>query len=56
MGKEMKPTGEADGSFSFQPVDSIKRKFNIAKVAGSATNLKYIKHKDRVFEERELLP
>jgi antitoxin VapB len=32
-----------------------KRKFNIAKVAGSATGLNYIKSEDRVFEERALL-
>ena len=31
-----------------------KRKFNITKVAGSATSLRHIKPEDRVFEERPL--
>ena len=35
-------------------MDRPKRKFNIAKVAGSATGLKYIQPEDRIFEERPL--
>jgi antitoxin VapB len=45
---------EEHSKFTFEPVDAPKRKFNIAKVAGSATNLEYIKDADRVFEERPL--
>jgi antitoxin VapB len=45
-----------DGEFlSLEPVESPKRKFNIAKVAGSATNLEFIKDEDRIFEPRPLL-
>ncbi len=44
-----------DGQFlSYEPINQPKRKFNIAKVAGSATNLQRIKPEDRVFEERPL--
>jgi antitoxin VapB len=46
---------EDDVFFSFEPIDPPKRKFNIAKVAGSATNLEFIADEDRVFEERPLL-
>ena len=53
-GMEMDLTIE-DGVFlSFEPVDQPKRKFNIAKVAGSAQNLQPIADGDRLFEEREL--
>ena len=53
-GMEMDLTVE-DGEFlSLEPIERPKRKFNIAKVAGSATNLEYIKDEDRVFEERPL--
>lgn len=53
-GMEMDLTVE-DGAFlSLEPIERPKRKFNIAKVAGSATNLEYIKDEDRVFEERPL--
>lgn len=53
-GIEMELTVE-DGEFlSLEPIDRPKRKFNIAKVAGSATNLGYIADEDRVFEERPL--
>lgn len=53
-GMEMDLTVE-DGEFlSLEPVDRPKRKFDIAKVAGSATNLQRIKPEDRVFEERPL--
>ncbi len=54
-GMEMDLTVE-DGEFlSLEPVERPKRKFNIAKVAGSATNLEYIKDDDRLFEERPLI-
>lgn len=54
-GMEMDLTVE-DGQFlSLEPIESPKRKFNIAKVAGSATNLEFIKDEDRVFEPRPLL-
>ena len=45
---------EEHSKFTFDPIERPKRKFNIAKVAGSATNLEYIKDEDRVFEERPL--
>lgn len=45
-----------DGEFlSLEPVVRPKRKFNIAKVAGSAANLEFIKDEDRIFEPRPLL-
>lgn len=45
-----------DGEFlSLEPVERPKRKFNIAKVAGSARDLQFIKDEDRLFEERPLL-
>lgn len=53
MSKEADLTVEVGGASTFKPVDSINRKFNIIKVAGSATNLEYIKHEDLVFEERK---
>ena len=40
--------------FSFELVDLPKRKFNIDKVAGSATSLKPVRDEDRAFEERAL--
>jgi antitoxin VapB len=44
-----------DGVFlSLEPVEQPKRKFNIAKVAGSATSLKLIDDDARLFEERTL--
>jgi len=44
-----------DGQFlSYEPVEQPRRMFNIAKVAGSATNLKPILPEDRVFEDRPL--
>lgn len=53
-GMEMDLTVE-DGEFlSLEPIERPKRKFDIAKVAGSATNLEYIKDEDRLFEERPL--
>jgi antitoxin VapB len=53
-GMEMDLTVE-DGEFlSLEPVDRPKRKFNIAKVAGSATSLKLIDDDARLFDERSL--
>jgi antitoxin VapB len=44
-----------DGVFlSLEPIEQPKRKFNIAKVAGSATSLKLIDDDARLFEERTL--
>ena len=44
-----------DGEFlSLEPIDRPKRKFNIAKVAGSASSLKLISDDARQFEERSL--
>lgn len=54
-GMEMDLTVEDGVFFSFEPIDPPKRKFNIAKVAGSASNLEFIKDEDRVFDERPLL-
>jgi antitoxin VapB len=54
-GMEMELTVE-DGEFlSLEPAERPKRKFDIAKVAGSATNLEFIRDEDRVFEPRALL-
>ncbi|HTU11982.1 MAG TPA: hypothetical protein VMG08_13915 [Allosphingosinicella sp.] len=45
-----------DGAFlSLEPVEHPKRKFNIAKVAGSARDLLFISDEDRLFDERPLL-
>lgn len=45
-----------DGEYlSLQPINPPKRKFDIAKVAGSAQNLDLIVDNDRLFEERQLL-
>jgi len=53
-GMEMDLTVE-DGAFlTLEPIDRPKRKFNIAKVAGSATSLKLIEDDARLFEERSL--
>lgn len=54
-GMEMDLTVEDGVFFSFEPIDPPKRKFNVAKVCGSATNLELIKPEDRRFEERPLL-
>lgn len=45
---------EKNGEYVVREVEAPRRKFNIDKVAGSATNLKPIKPEDRVFEERPL--
>jgi antitoxin VapB len=54
-GVEVTMVREAPMTFRVQPVDAPKRKFNIAKVAGSAKTLRYIQPEDRVFEDRPLL-
>lgn len=46
---------EEQGRYVIEPVEGPKRKFNIAKVAGSARDLQFIKDEDRLFEERPLL-
>jgi antitoxin VapB len=52
-GMEMELTVE-DGVFlSLNPVEQPKRKFNIAKVAGSAKGLNYVDPGDRSFEPRK---
>ena len=52
VGMEMDLTIE-DGQFlSYDPVDAPKRKFDIAKVAGSAKGLKYAGRDDRSFNPR----
>ncbi|MEG3165761.1 hypothetical protein U1701_14270 [Sphingomonas sp. PB2P19] len=40
--------------FSFSNPDQPKRKFNVAKVCGSATDLQPLVDDDRLFEERPL--
>ena len=53
-GMEMDLTVE-DGEFlSLEPVERPKRKFNIAKVAGSATSLKLIDDDARLLDDRSL--
>jgi antitoxin VapB len=46
---------EERGRYVIEPVAAAKRKFNIAKVAGSARDLQFIRDEDRLFEERPLL-
>ena len=46
-----------DGQFlCYEPANHPKRKFNIAKVAGSATGLHLLAPEDRLFEDRVLAP
>ncbi|HQV03079.1 MULTISPECIES: hypothetical protein [unclassified Novosphingobium] len=53
-GMEMELTVE-DGLFlTLDPLERPKRKFNIAKVAGSATSLNLIDDEARTFDERPL--
>ena len=54
-GLEMDLRVEDGEIISLEAVDRPKRKFNAAKVCGSATNLKPIREEDRVFEERALI-
>ena len=46
-----------DGKFIIEAKDKPKRKFNIEKVRGCAigSGLRFIKHEDRVFEDRPLI-
>ncbi|CAN5331236.1 hypothetical protein BH09PSE4_BH09PSE4_06400 [soil metagenome] len=53
-GSEMNLRVENGEIISVEAVDQPKRKFNIAKVCGSATGLKPIRDEDRLFEERAL--
>lgn len=43
---------ERDGDLILRATDQPKRKFNIAKVAGSAKNLRYIEPESRLFAPR----
>lgn len=54
-GMEMELRVENGEHFSFEPVERLKRKFNVDKVWGSATGLELIKPEDRLFTERRLL-
>jgi antitoxin VapB len=45
---------EKDGEFLVRAVSEQRRKFNIDKVAGSATSLKPIKPEDRLLQARPL--
>jgi len=54
-GMEMDLRVENDEHFSFEPIERPKRKFNLGKVWGSATDLTLIAREDRQFEERPLL-
>lgn len=51
-GMEMDLTIENGKYLSLEPVGAPKRKFNIAKVAGSAPGLRLLTEAERVFEER----
>ncbi len=51
-GMEMELTIENGQFLTYDPVEAPKRKFNIAKVAGSAKGLNYIDRGDRSFEPR----
>jgi antitoxin VapB len=53
-GMEMDLRVEDGTAFSFEAKDRPKRKFNIAKVAGSARDLEPIADDDRLFAERPL--
>lgn len=50
-GMEMDLRIENGTHFSFEPVGTPKRKFNVGKVWGSATGLELIRPEDRIFEE-----
>ena len=54
-GTEMELTAEGNDQYSFEPIQRPKRKFNIAKVAGSAVSLQLITDGYRLFEERALI-
>lgn len=54
-GMEMNLRVEDGVHFTFEPVERPKRKFNVAKVWGSAAGLELIKPEDRLLAERPLL-
>lgn len=43
---------ERDGDLVIRAADALKRKFNVAKVAGSAKRIRYIEPESRLFEAR----
>lgn len=43
---------ERDGDLVLSAADKPKRKFNVAKVAGSAKNLRYVEPESRLFQPR----
>ncbi len=43
---------EQDGDLVLRAADKPKRKFNVAKVAGSAKGLRYVEPASRLFEPR----
>lgn len=51
-GTEVRMVQEGRMTFRVEPIEAPKRKFNIAKVAGSAKTLKYVEPESRLFEER----
>jgi antitoxin VapB len=51
-GMEMALVVEDGQSLAYEPVEQPKRKFNIAKVAGSARSLKYVEPESRLFAPR----
>jgi antitoxin VapB len=53
-GMEMSVSPDGAGGYHLRREPNPKRKFNIDKVWGSATNLKPIDEDDRWFQEREL--
>ncbi|MEI9927096.1 MAG: AbrB/MazE/SpoVT family DNA-binding domain-containing protein [Sphingomonas sp.] len=53
-GTEMRLRVENGEIVSLEPIDRPKRKFNVAKVCGSATTLRPIRDEDRIFEDRPL--
>ena len=53
-GMEMDLTVEDGANLSLRPVGAPKRKFDIDKVWGSATNLQLLESDDRWFAERKL--
>jgi len=53
-GTEMDLDVEKYDVLSLTPVEPVKRKFNIAKVAGSARDLRFIDASERAFEDAPL--
>jgi len=43
---------EVQQGYSLEPVEKPRRKFNIAKVAGSARNMNYVELETRLFDPR----